>query len=117
MVLGSVFVPPLSETCGDKHGCGTWAAFFLTEIIKGRELSCEGNSQDAEGNTIAVCQVENQEINRLMVEMGWALPITADSPYMDAMREAREKGRGLWNERFIPVESWHGLIPGAAEDN
>lgn len=113
VVLADIEVPPLSQTCGDPHGCGTWAAYFLTEMVKGKEVTCEGNARDPKGNVVALCKVDGREINRTMVELGWALPVSFDSPYVADMKSAQENNRGLWNTtRFDPPAKWRGRPAG-----
>jgi endonuclease YncB( thermonuclease family) len=66
-----------SQTCLDASGkpwpCGRRAAFALADFLGQRTVRCERRDTDRYGRVVAVCYVGNIEINRWLVEQGWAL--------------------------------------------
>jgi endonuclease YncB( thermonuclease family) len=66
-----------SQTCLDASGkpwpCGRRAAFALADFLGQRTVRCERRGTERYGRMVAVCYVGNVEINRWLVEQGWAL--------------------------------------------
>ena len=61
---------------------------------------------DRYGRTVAVCHVGSEDLDRWMVEQGWAVAFRKYSlDYVDAENDAREAGRGIWQGEFeMPLE-------------
>jgi len=73
----------------------------LEAFVAGREIRCSGTERDKYGRLIAVCRVGGREINRWMVEAGWALAYTRYSgDYAAPERSASQARRGLWAGSF-----------------
>jgi len=53
-----------------------------------------------------VCRVDGVEVNRWLVEQGWALAYVqyGGSVYLEAQRQAQAAKRGIWQGRF--QEPW-----------
>ncbi|WP_233493100.1 MULTISPECIES: thermonuclease family protein [unclassified Meiothermus] len=64
------------QTCLDAAGkvwpCGRRTAFTLADFIGPRTVSCTRRDTDRYGRMVAVCLVGGVEINRWLVEQGWA---------------------------------------------
>lgn len=97
-----------SQTCLDAAGkpwpCGRRAAFALADFLGQRTVYCERRDTDRYGRTVAVCQVGGVEINRWLVEQGWALAYVqyGGSVYLPAQNQAKGDKRGIWQGLFAP---------------
>jgi len=100
-----------SQVCLNSAGkpwpCGRQAAFALADFLGGRTVRCEQRDTDRYGRMVAVCYVAGVEINRWLVEQGWALAYVkyGGSVYLDAQRQAQAAKRGVWQGSFqLPWE-------------
>ena len=95
-----------SQTCLDASGkpwpCGRRAAFALADFLGQRTVRCERKDTDRYGRTVAVCRVGGTEVNRWLVEQGWALAYVryGGSVYLEAQRQAQAARRGVWQGSF-----------------
>ncbi|WP_413203677.1 thermonuclease family protein [Rhodospirillum sp. A1_3_36] len=110
-VLVNIDAPTIKQTCQDPKGkpwdCGRWAAYVLLELTKKQTVTCQGNATDMNGDLVAVCYANGLELNRTMVDLGWALPIVGDGgPYAAEVEHARDKKLGLWQGRFERPSLW-----------
>jgi endonuclease YncB( thermonuclease family) len=110
-VLVDIDAPTIKQTCQDPKGnpweCGRWAAYVLLELTKKQTVTCKGNSTDMNGDLVAVCYAKGRELNRTMVELGWALPMVGEGgPYAAELEHARAKKLGLWQGRFERPSIW-----------
>lgn len=86
--LDGVDAPEGAQTCtrsGETWSCGRQAARNLGNRLRGRIVTCKGHDHDAHGRLLAVCESGGQEINRWLVEQGWAVSYGS---YSDAERRA-----------------------------
>lgn len=106
--LWGVDAPEGSQICLDGQGrpwpCGRRAAFALADFLGQRTVACQARDTDRYGRMVAVCSVGGVEINRWLVEQGWALDFSRYSGgYYQAAQEAARLGRrGIWQGRFEP---------------
>jgi endonuclease YncB( thermonuclease family) len=111
--LRGIDAPEYGQTCsrgGSSYACGRQARRELEALIGGRVLSCEGWEKDRYGRLLAVCRAGEVDLNRRMVEAGWAVSF---GDYADAEGAARRAGRGLWEGEFTRPREWrdrHGGI-------
>ena len=107
--LFGTIAPDLAQLCdapgGRKWQCGRAAAAMLLETLKSEIVTCEGSSTDAAGRLMAVCRVRGEDINRKMVQDGWALAYSRHSTkYLVDEKIAAQAHKGLWqasqNETF-----------------
>jgi endonuclease YncB( thermonuclease family) len=100
-----------SQTCLDASGkpwpCGRRAAFALADFLGQRTVQCRFRGTDRYGRMVAVCHVGNVEINRWLVEQGWALAYVeyGGSVYLEAQRQAQAARRGVWQGASSPPGS------------
>lgn len=103
--LFGIDAPEGRQTCtrnDQTWSCGEEAATQLRELIGGGQVSCDGRGNDEFGRMLAVCRAGQLELNRVMVESGWA---TAFLKYSNiyAAEEQMAKGdrRGIWDSTFV----------------
>lgn len=103
--LHGIDAPESSQVCrrenGEEWRCGQTAANLLADIIGRRIVSCESSAMDRYGRAIAVCRVEDHDINKAMVSQGYAVAYRRySSDYVDAEKVAKQERRGIWSGAF-----------------
>jgi len=107
VVLYGIDAPELKQTChhqGTDWPCGRQAASTLLRLTRGKTVTCVGNSQDAEGSLIAVCRVDGQDLNMIMVRAGMAVAVGAR--YALEEGAARTAHAGMWMGAFERPADW-----------
>lgn len=113
--LRGIDAPEYAQACqlhGADYACGLRAREALVALIAGKAVTCEGGERDRYGRLLAVCQAGDVDLNRALVEAGWAV---AYGGYEDAERTARERGRGIWAGTFERPRDWRDRHGGLAE--
>lgn len=113
--LLGIDAPELAQTCvseGRDHACGQEARAHLARLAATGAVSCETFGRDRYDRVLARCMAGAIELNRAMVEAGWAV---AYGDYDDAEAEARRAGRGLWAGSFERPQDWRRSHDGFAE--
>lgn len=114
--LVGIDAPELRQSClreGTEYACGERAREALVDLVAGRTVVCEARERDRYGRLLATCRAGDTNLNRAMVEAGWAVA------YGDYGREealAKEAGRGLWAGSFDPPSQWRRMHGGLVED-
>lgn len=117
--LQGIDAPELTQTCtrvGADYPCGREAREALARLVAGRSVSCESRQRDRYERVLATCVAGGVEVNRAMVEAGWAV---AYGDYSEAEAAAREARRGLWAGAFERPQDWrriHGGPDGESHD-
>ena len=111
--LFGIDAPELGQTCtraGQEWDCGKAAAEELAKLVSGRRVMCEPSGVDQYGRLLGRCTVGTIDVNRTMVESGYALAYRHySSDYVTAEASARARGSGLWAGRFeLPSNYRHG---------
>ena len=117
LVIGDVRVrllgldaPERGQTCaraGAPYDCGAASSRALEGLIGGRALACETFRRDRYGRALARCAAGSTDLNRALVEAGWAvINHRYPSRYRDAERAARAARRGLWAGVFQSPWVW-----------
>lgn len=96
--------PGAEQSCrldGEAVPCGTEARKTLETLIGGEEVKCTTKGRDNKGRTLATCTVSGINLNKAMVQSGWAVADTRETG-MFAGDEAEPKsaGLGLWQENL-----------------
>ena len=109
--LHGIDAPEYQQNCSDNNGkdypCGKRAARHLRKLVGNSAVRCEVIDTDRYNRTIGVCSVNDIELNRSMVEAGWALAYTRHSlSYVRAEGKAERARRGMWQGRFERPEEW-----------
>lgn len=105
-----VDAPEGQQTCeadGRSWPCGREAASALEGRIGAGKVICESQGTDQYDRSLAVCYLDDLDLNGWMVSEGWALAYrrysTAYVPQEDAARAA---GTGMWRGEFVPPWEW-----------
>ncbi|HEV2079698.1 MAG TPA: thermonuclease family protein, partial [Allosphingosinicella sp.] len=102
--LHGIDAPELDQSCtrdGRAWACGQEAADQLRRLVTGRELRCDPVGTDPYGRTLARCYQRGVDINRIMVESGYAVAYRKYSDEFVAAEEgAKAAKRGIWASTF-----------------
>jgi len=109
--LHGVDAPESQQTCtgvlGDSWRCGQQAALALADRIGRRPVSCEVRDVDRYDRKVAVCEQRGEDLNRWLVNSGWAVAYRQYSPdYISAEDYARRARRNIWSGQFIMPWDW-----------
>ncbi len=113
--LLGIDAPEFSQTCtraGQSYACGRGARDALRALIDGRPVTCEGWRRDRFGRLLAACKAGMTELNRALVEEGWAV---AFGDFETEELDARKARRGLWAGEFERPRQWRDSHGDAAE--
>ena len=99
--LHGIDAPEAGQKCSKPNGksweCGKAAISALEELVLGRTVSCDDRGQDGYGRTIAVCKIDDQDINATMVATGHAWAFRRYSgDYVAVEDKAHERRIGIW---------------------
>ncbi len=114
--LEGIDAPELGQNCGragGEYACGREARAALARLVAGRDVTCESRQNDRYGRALAVCAAGGVELNRAMVDAGWAV---AYGGYRDAEDAARRARRGLWAGDFERPQEWRRIHGGLVEE-
>ena len=111
--LSGIDAPEFFQLCRDRNGkeyeCGQAAMRFLVSLA-GEDTECNILEKDRYKREVAVCFSRGGEINRRMVESGWAVAYNFYThDYDDAEALARREKRGIWQGRFMRPELYRAL--------
>lgn len=107
--LAGIDAPELAQTCENSVGeyaCGREARTALNQLVAGRRVTCTSSGSDRYGRMLALCRVGDTDLNRTMVEQGWAV---AYGDYERTEADARRARRGLWAGAFDQPQEWRRL--------
>lgn len=113
--LEGIDAPEYNQLCdrqGVAYPCGRHAREALARLVQSGDLSCEGWRHDRYGRLLARCFAGDIDVNKAMVEQGWAV---AYGDYDGSEREARDAARGLWAGSFEPPREWRRIHGGLFE--
>ena len=102
--LFGIDAPEFDQTCrrtGGSWACGSEAAGRLAQLVTGRDVRCVRVSIDQYQRAVSRCTVGTTDINRAMVESGYATAYRRYSDdYVAAEGFAKAAKRGLWSGTF-----------------
>jgi endonuclease YncB( thermonuclease family) len=113
--LRGIDAPEYTQTCqrnGTDYACGRMARQALVGLIGGRAVSCTGWQRDRYGRLLGDCRAGDVDLNRVLVEAGWA---TAYGGYEAEERKARTAKVGLWAGSFDQPQDWRRAHGGQRE--
>jgi endonuclease YncB( thermonuclease family) len=92
---------------GQQWNCGKDSAFALADRIGRSAIDCRGRERDRYGRLVAVCFKGSEDLNRWMVDQGWAMAYRRYSmDYVQAEEAANAAGRGVWSGSFEMPWDW-----------
>lgn len=111
--LFGIDAPEGQQTCergGSQWACGEESARQLRTLVEGRQIVCRGNGTDSYSRTIAICEAGGLELNRTMVQQGWAVAFRRYSQnYVADEVRAKAAHAGIWNSSFAMPEEWRAV--------
>lgn len=109
--LHGIDAPESRQRCMRPSGahwpCGQQATRALSARIGQRSVLCTVRSKDRYGRMIAVCSQGASDLNRWLVNEGWAVAYRRYSKdYVRAEDSARRAGRNIWSGIFVMPWDW-----------
>lgn len=104
--LKGIDAPEGRQTCRREQRdwpCGEEARRTLVRLIAGEPVSCRSVEKDEHGRHLAHCTAGGRDLNRAMVEAGFAV---AYGGYRAEETRARMAKRGIWSGKFERPRDW-----------
>ena len=102
--LHGIDAPEQKQTCsfeGNEWNCGQDATFFLSNLINKKSVSCRVNDIDQYKRLVAVCFIDNININQIMIISGWAIAYRYYSKdFIKEEKIAKKNKMGIWRGTF-----------------
>lgn len=98
--LFGIDAPERSQTCEGRDGqiyeCGRDASAVMTELTRGRTVTCSQVDRDRYGRMVATCSTESGDLGAAMVQRGWAVDFRRyDKACTYCADEAAAKAAGI----------------------
>lgn len=109
--LEGIDAPETDQRCftaaGEPWTCGIAARDQVRTFVGDRVVSCTATGRDRHKRMLAVCMVEDMNLNSWPVRQGWALALRRYSQaYIGEEDGAQAEQRGLWSGAFIAPWDW-----------
>ena len=109
--LGGIDAPSVDQLClnnnGDRWTCGVAARDELARHVDNKSWTCHPRQTDRRGRIVARCEVEGEDIQKWLVQSGWAMAYSRFSHDYDAdEKSARDAKAGMWQGAFIAPWDW-----------
>jgi hypothetical protein len=92
---------------GERWTCGVAARDELIKHTENKIWTCHVRRVDRRGRQVARCEVDGEDIQKWMVQSGWALSYARFSHDYDGdEKAAREAKAGMWQGAFIAPWDW-----------
>ena len=102
--LHGIDAPEVKQKCDydkKKWPCGNQSTFELKKLISNRIVKCFVKDIDAYNRYVAICFVNRINLNKSMVEKGWAIAYRYYSTdYIIEEKNARINKLGIWRGNF-----------------
>jgi endonuclease YncB( thermonuclease family) len=105
--LKGIDAPELRQTCRRSRQtwfCGEAARDALIGMILNHQVQCRSSGRDRYKRLLVYCTVDGQDLNRRLVEEGWA--VAYDREYRAEEAGARHRAAGLWAGEFERPQDW-----------
>jgi len=103
--LHGIDAPETKQTCkidNQDWYCGKQSTKELKNLIKNQKVECNVNDVDRYNRYVAICYVNEININQWMVKNGWAIAYRYYSKdYIVEEKYANDNKLGIWNSKFI----------------
>ena len=110
--LGGIDAPSVDQLClnntGERWTCGVAARDELIKHVGDKSWTCHPRqAADRRGRVVARCEVDGEDIQKWLVQSGWALSYARISHDYDADENAaRDAKAGMWQGAFIAPWDW-----------
>ena len=108
--LHGIDAPEKHQKCekyGQTWACGRASTELLLSLINSQVIVCKGAIKDRYKRLIAVCYVDQTNLNAAMVDAGLALAYRKySSDYVLNEEKAKVNGEGMWAGEFIYPWDW-----------
>ena len=99
------------QTCttdaGVQWACGQAVKTMLIDVVKGKTVDCVVKDTDRYQRKIAVCYLNDTDLNALVVRAGGAVAYTRYSrDYVEEEKLAKSEQIGIWSGNFIEPSKW-----------
>ncbi|MHC3940176.1 thermonuclease family protein [Paenochrobactrum sp. BZR 588] len=104
--LKGIDAPEIKQTCqinNQAQACGVTAKQALQRKIARQAIHCTSTARDKYKRFLAICYLDQTELNQWMVEQGYAISYY-DYPAQE--HEARLNKRGIWAGKFERPQDW-----------
>jgi endonuclease YncB( thermonuclease family) len=102
--LFGIDAPERDQICsrnGVRWLCGSEATEHLKRLVTGKSVRCIPTGKDGYGRTLARCDTIGVDLNKAMVESGYAIAFRKYSTdYVSTEETAKAGARGLWSGAF-----------------
>ena len=103
--LHGIDAPEIKQTCkidNQNWYCGKQSTKELKNLINNQKVECNVNDVDRYNRYIAICFVNEININQWMVKNGWAIAYRYYSKdYIVEEKYANDNKLGIWKSEFI----------------
>tara|TARA_B100000959_G_scaffold252310_1_gene282306 strand:- start:2084 stop:2554 length:471 start_codon:yes stop_codon:yes gene_type:complete len=103
--LHGIDAPETKQTCKINSAewyCGMQSTKELKKLINNQEVECLTNDIDIYNRYVAICIVNEININQWMVKSGWAIAYRYYSTdYIVEEKYARDNKLGIWKSEFM----------------
>lgn len=111
--LSGIDAPEYKQTCFDAkqkvYDCGKKATQALKKLVHD-DIKCTEVTKDKYKRYVSVCYSHGININKKMVEDGWAVAYKRyTNEYNQAEYLAKKEKKGIWQGRFIKPELYRIL--------
>jgi endonuclease YncB( thermonuclease family) len=110
--LGGIDAPSVDQLClnntGERWTCGVAARDELIKHTDNKTWTCHTRQAvDRRGRTVARCEVDGEDIQKWLVQSGWALAAARFSHDYEADEKAASNAKaGMWQGAFIAPWDW-----------
>ena len=108
--LDGIDAPESRQTCrreGRAEPCGRTASHHLADQIARRPINCSPQGTDRYGRTLAICYLNGEDLNAMMVRDGQAVAYRYFSMRYAATEDAARRARiGIWGTMFEMPFDW-----------
>ena len=103
--LHGIDAPETKQTCkidNEEWYCGKQSTKELKKLINKQNVECVINDVDVYNRYIAICYIDEININQWMVKNGWAIAYRYYSKdYINEEEYANNNKLGIWKSKFI----------------
>ena len=103
--LHGIDAPETKQTCkidNQDWYCGKQSTKELKNLINNQKVECNANDVDRYNRYVAICFVNEININQWMVKNGWAIAYRYYSKdYIVEEKYANDNKLGIWKSEFI----------------